>query len=91
LEVALWIESKTLGVNGSVEMDGELRNPKKRIIETEENILGGSIGGPNSNSPGNTEISIEPRIKERSSVDLDPELSHSRRLVVGARPEAEVG
>jgi hypothetical protein len=91
LEVALWIESKTLGVNGSVEMDGELRNPKKRIIETEENVLGGSIGGPNSDPSGNTEISIEPRIEERSSVDLDPELSRSGGLVVGTRSEAEVG
>jgi len=51
LEVTLWIESKTLGIDGSVEMNGELRNPKKRIIETEENVMGGSIGGPNSNSP----------------------------------------
>ena len=72
-------------------MDGQLRNPKKWIIAAEENVVGGAIGGANSDPTGQTEVTIEPRIEQDAAVDLDAELSHPRRLMVGARSETEIG
>ena len=77
-QVQLRVEQQPLGVDLTIEVDGQLGDPQQRPVDQQQPLLGGATG-PHDHPPRQAEVSVEPRVEQGAAVDLDARADASRR------------
>jgi hypothetical protein len=85
--VGLPVEYEALLVDVAVEVDGELRHPRDRLVNVDE----GRRAVGHHEPAGDAEVAVEPAVEEHASVDLDAELAPARPLDVRSGFEPQSG
>ena len=88
--MALRVEHEPLLVHPAIEVDGELGDAEERVVVLHEPD-GQPFGAAHGHSAGDAEVPVEPRVEERTAVDLDADLAPSMAARVGMGLEAQVG
>jgi hypothetical protein len=88
--VTLRVEAESIGGNGSVEVNGELRNSQEGFIDSHQQGRELARTELYDDSTRESKISIKPRIQEGTSVDLHTKLRGSRSAVVWTWSKAKV-
>ena len=68
VDVPLRIQRHTLAIFGQV--DSQLRNTKNRVVDANQLLLQ-SVSHPDTQSSGDTEIAVEPRVQPRTAVRFE--------------------
>ena len=88
-EVLLAVEHEPFLVHLAVEMNGELRDAKPRVVQADEARLE-ALADAEHDPTREPQVAIEPRVEQGAAVHLDAELQVPFLLVLRARLEPEV-
>ena len=78
-EVLLRVELEPVGVDATVEVDGQLRDPGDRPADVDQRM--GAVG--HRQPTGDTEVPVEPRVVQDPAVHLDVQLLPAGLRLVG--------
>ncbi len=87
MHVLLRVELQAGVVHPAIEVDRELRHARDRPVHVDE--VRRAVAGQDPS--GDAEVAVEPRVEEHTAVDLDAELTPTRRIGVGVGLDAQAG